>query len=95
MDLSGAPQGRLPGAGEGFSLRFPSSSIGTYFLNTFYNHTHRMWGSIESRGTTADRGRRKGGGRTGSQGSKWVVRVRVQATLRTRCDVLGITLGLL
>ncbi len=31
---------------RGFSRRFPSSSIGIYFLPTFYSHTHRRWGSI-------------------------------------------------
>ena len=36
----------------------------------------------------ADRGRR-GGSRTGSQGLTAVVRVRAQATLRTRCAGLG------
>ena len=65
------PKGGCQEQARVFFRRFPSSSIGIYFLHAFYSHTHRMWGSIDNRGTTADRGRRKGGGRTGSQGSKW------------------------
>ncbi len=56
---------------RGFFRRFPSSSIGIYFLHTFYIYTLRRWGSIDSHNTAVDRGRRKGGGRTGYEGSKW------------------------
>ena len=63
-----APQGRLRNAEEGFPQRFPSSRRGLRSFTPFCTHTHRRWGSIDSRGTAADRGRRNGGGRTGSIG---------------------------
>ena len=56
---------------RGFFRRFPSSSIGIYVLHTSYSHTRPKWSSIDNHGIAADRGRRKRGSRTGSQGSKW------------------------
>jgi hypothetical protein len=58
------------GSKRGFLRRFSLSRIGIYFIHTSYSHTQRRWGSIDNRGIPADRGRRKGGGRTGSHGSK-------------------------
>ena len=55
---------------RGFFRRFTSSGLGIYFLHISYRHTHRRWGSIDSRGTAVDQIRRKEGGRTGSQCSK-------------------------
>jgi len=63
-----APQGCLRNAEEGFPHRFSSSRRGLRSFTPFCTHTHRRWGSIDSHGTAADRGRRKGGGRTGSTG---------------------------
>jgi hypothetical protein len=63
-----APKGRLLNAEEGFPQRFPLSRRGFRSFTPFCTHTHRMWGSMYSSGTAADRGRRKGGGRTGSTG---------------------------
>ncbi len=42
---------------EGFHLRFPSSRTRLRSFTYIYNHTHRRWGNINSRGITADRGR--------------------------------------
>ena len=61
-----APHGRLQNAKEGFPQRFPSSRRGLRFSTPFRTHTHRKWGSIDNRGTAADRGFWKGGGRKGS-----------------------------
>jgi len=61
-----APQERLQNAEEGLPQWFSSSRKGLRSFTPFCTHTHRRWGSTDSRGTTADRGRRKGGGRTGS-----------------------------
>ena len=56
-----APQGRLRDEEEGFYLRFPSSCRGPRSFTPSHSHTHRRWGSIGSRGTAADRGRRRWG----------------------------------
>ncbi len=45
---------------EDFHLRFPSLRRGLRSFTSLYSHTHRRWGSIDSRGTTADRARRGG-----------------------------------
>ena len=46
---------------EGSShLRFLSLRIGLRSFTPLYIHTHRRWGSIGNRGTSADRGRRGG-----------------------------------
>ncbi len=77
----------------GFPLRFSSSRRGLRSFTSLHIHTHRMWGSIGSRGKAADRGLRGGGGnRTRSQVLTAAVRVRVHAIMRTRCvdlDFLG------
>jgi hypothetical protein len=54
------PHGRLKSA-EGFlSQRFPPSCRGLRSFTSLCRHTHRRWGSIGNRGTTADRDRRGG-----------------------------------
>ena len=55
-----APQGQLRDEEEGFYLRFPSSRRGLRSFTPSLSHTHRKWGSIGNRGTTADRGRQGG-----------------------------------
>ncbi len=60
--------GALANAEEGFPQRFPSSRRGSRSFTPFFTHTHLRWGSIDSRGTAADRSRWKGGGSTGSTG---------------------------
>ncbi len=54
------PKGGCEELEGGFHLRFPSSRRGLRSFTYLYNHTHRKWGTIGSRGTTADRGRRGG-----------------------------------
>jgi len=54
------PHGRLRNARGGSSLRFFPSRRGPRSYTSFYSHIHNKWGSIGSRGTTADRGRRGG-----------------------------------
>ncbi len=46
-------------------LRFPPSRRGLRSFTSLCSHTHGKWGNIDSRGTTADRDCRGGGGRTG------------------------------
>ncbi len=55
-----APQGRLRDEEERFYLRFPSSRRGLRSFTSSLSHTHRKWGSIGNRGTSADRGRQGG-----------------------------------
>ncbi len=52
------PMGDCEELERGFHLRFPSSRRGLQSFTYLYSHTHRRWGSIGSRGTAADRGRR-------------------------------------
>ena len=65
-----APHGRLRDEKEGFYLRFPSSRRGPRSFTPSHSHTHRRWGSIGSRGTAADRGRRGGVAVRDSKGSQ-------------------------
>jgi len=82
--------GVIAKSNRGFFRQFPSSSLGSYFLHTSYNHTQCMWGNLDNRGKAADRGRGKGGGRIGPSGSKCGSGIM---TPRKRCVVLGITLS--
>ena len=91
------PMGDCEELKRDYFLRFPPSRIGPPSFTSLSSHIHRMWGSIGScgsRGTTADSGRRGLGGggaavHTIAGCLTTVVRVRVQATLRTRCARLG------
>ena len=64
-----APQGRLRDEEEGFHLGFPSSRRGLRSFTPSLSHTHRRWGSIDSRGAAADRGRLGGVATRDSKGS--------------------------
>ena len=50
-----APHGRQRNSEEGFTQRFLSSRRGFWSYTPFFRYTHRKWGSIGSRGATADR----------------------------------------
>ena len=66
--VADAPQGRLQNEEEGFPQRFPSSRREFRSFTPFFTHTHRMWGSIGSRGIAAYQDRRGRDGRTGFYG---------------------------
>ncbi len=56
-----APQGRLRGARRGFSPSGFPLQVADFGLPHHPSiHTHRRWGNIGSRGTTADRDRQEG-----------------------------------
>jgi len=80
--VADAPQGRLQNAEEGFPQRFPSSRREFWSFTPFFTHTHRRWGSIGSRGVTADRDRRVGTVVRDSTVSTAGIRVRVRNALR-------------
>jgi len=58
-------QRRVRSVERGFFLRFPPSRRELRSFIPLYNHAHRMWGNIGSRGTAADSASGRGGGRTG------------------------------
>jgi len=60
LDRADLRRGRLRGARGCFSVRFPPSRRGLRSVTSLYIHTRRRWGSIGSRGTSADRGRQGG-----------------------------------
>ena len=54
---TGHPRGDCEVQKGVFPQRFPPSRRGTRSFTSFLSHTHRRWGSIVGRGTTADRDR--------------------------------------
>jgi hypothetical protein len=78
------PQGRLQEARGGLSPSGIPHHVADSVLHAFYSYTHRMWGSIGSRGSAADRSRR-GGSLSQSLG----VTSTYTGTLRKRCATLS------
>ena len=83
------PRGRMQNVGGGFSLRIFPSRRGPRSYTSFYSHIHRRWGSIGSRGTTVELGR-KGAANHDRKGVNRGNTSKGTCILRKRCARLQI-----